>query len=249
MVLRIIQITDFHLFADEQGTLKGVNTLNSLSAVTQDCRRRRPAPDMVLVTGDVSHDGSAASYRRCRDMLAGLSAPVMFIPGNHDDVDIMQQQLPGGKISAERCLQHRGWNIILLDTVMHGEEGGFLAVDELAFLDEMLQNWPNCPSLIALHHPPVPVGSRWLDAIGLANGEEFFDVLDRHAQVRAVIFGHIHQVFDRQKKGMRLMGTPSTCIQFRPYQDDFALDHQKPGYRYLKLHANGEIETEITRTA
>jgi len=95
----------------------------------------------------------------------------------------------------------------------------------------------------------VAVGSRWLDAIGLVNVEEFFDVLGRHAQVQGVIFGHIHQVFEMQRKGVHLMGTPSTCIQFMPNEDDFALDHQKPGYRHLTLRANGEIETDVARIA
>ncbi|MDQ6959071.1 MAG: 3',5'-cyclic-AMP phosphodiesterase [Mariprofundaceae bacterium] len=248
-MLHIIQITDFHLFADPQETLKGVNTLNSLSAVVRDCRRRYPAPDLVLVTGDVSHDGSAASYQQCGGILADLAAPVMFLPGNHDVVSVMQQEFPSGRISNERCQQLNGWNIIMLNTAMHGEEGGFLVVDELAFLDEMLQNWPNYPALVALHHPPVVVGSRWLDAIGLVNVEEFFDVLDRHPQVRGVIFGHIHQVFEMQRKGVHLMGTPSTCIQFMPNEGDFAQDHQKPGYRHLTLHVNGEIETGVARIA
>jgi len=248
-MLHLIQITDFHLFADPQGTLKSVNTLNSLNTVVQDCRRRYPAPDLVLVTGDASHDGSAASYQQCRSILAGLSAPVMFIPGNHDDAAAMQWQLPGGNISNERHLQIRGWNVILLDTVMHGEEGGFLVVDELALLDEMLQNWPGSPSLIALHHPPVAVGSRWIDAMGLTNAEEFFDVLDRYPQVRGVIFGHVHQAFEGKHGPVRLFASPSTCIQFKPGCDAFALDDVGPGYRFLQLHPDGQIETEIIRTA
>ncbi|MDQ6960312.1 MAG: 3',5'-cyclic-AMP phosphodiesterase [Mariprofundaceae bacterium] len=248
-MLRIIQITDSHLFADPQGMLKGVNTLNSLSAVVRDCRRRYPAPDLVLVTGDASHDGSAASYQQCRGILAGLAAPVMFLPGNHDDVPVMRQEFPNGRISHERCRQIKGWNIMVLNTAMHGEEGGFLAVDELVFLDEMLQNWPDCPTLIALHHPPVAVSSRWLDAIGLANAEEFFDVLDRYSQVQGIIFGHIHQAFGMQRKGVHLIGAPSTCIQFMPNEDNFALDHQKPGYRHLTLYANGQIETNVIRIA
>jgi len=248
-MLNIIQITDCHLFADPQGTLKGVNTLNSLNAVVRDCRRRYPAPDLVLVTGDVSHDGAATSYQQCRGILADMAVPVMFLPGNHDVVSAMQQYLPNGNISNERCRQVKGWNIMMLNTAMRGEEGGFLAVDELAFLDEMLQSWPDYPALVGLHHPPVTVGSRWLDAIGLVNVEEFFDVLDRHAQVQGVIFGHIHQVFEMQRKGVHLMGTPSTCIQFMPNEDDFALDHQKPGYRHLTLRVNGEIETDVARIA
>jgi len=248
-MLHVIQITDFHLFADPQGELKGVNTLHSLNAVVRDCRRRYPAPDLVVVTGDVSHDGSAASYQHCRGILADLAAPVMFLPGNHDGVSVMQQKFLNGRISNERCWQLKGWNIMVLNTAMAGEEGGFLAVDELAFLDEMLQNWPEYPALVALHHPPVTVGSRWLDTIALVNTEEFFDVLDRHAQVRAVMFGHIHQAFEMQRKGVHLMGTPSTCIQFMPNEDTFALDDQQPGYRRLVLHAAGRIETDVIRIA
>jgi len=244
-LLSLVQITDSHLFADPHGRLKGVSTLDSLQALIQHCQLRHPDPDLVLATGDLSHDGSAASYRHFASALDCLSAPVLWIPGNHDDVSIMQRQLSGDNFSAERCRQAQGWNIIMLDTAVSGEEWGFLSVEELAFLDEMLANWPEYPALIGLHHPPVAVGSSWLDNIGLSNADEFFDVLDRHRQVRTAVFGHVHQAFETRYRGIHLLASPSSCIQFKPNEDAFMLDDAPAGYRWLRLHESGRIETGV----
>jgi Icc protein len=43
------------------------------------------------------------------------------------------------------------------------------------------------------------------------------------------------------------MGTPSTCFQFKPESTEFGLDTSAPGYRSLKLYADGRIESDITR--
>jgi Icc protein len=91
------------------------------------------------------------------------------------------------------------------------------------------------------------MGSRWLDTMAVDNAGEFLAVIDRHPQVRGILWGHVHQTFDRQRNGVRLMATPSTCIQFLPGSDDFALDTAAPGYRWLSLHPDGRIETGVER--
>jgi Icc protein len=87
--------------------------------------------------------------------------------------------------------------------------------------------------------------SRWLDQVGLENADEFFAVLDRHRNVRAVLWGHVHQVHDTERNGVKLFSTPSTCAQFLPLSNSFAIDHRPPGYRWLDLNADGTITTEV----
>jgi len=99
--------------------------------------------------------------------------------------------------------------------------------------------------LICLHHHPVLMKSRWLDTVGLANAGDFLEVLRRHPQVRAVLFGHVHQALDEVRDGLRVIATPSTCSQFKPKSDDFAVDDSPPAWRTLQLHADGSIDTTL----
>ncbi|MBV8342181.1 MAG: hypothetical protein JO173_07350 [Gammaproteobacteria bacterium] len=87
--------------------------------------------------------------------------------------------------------------------------------------------------------------SRWLDRVGLTNAAEFLQAVDRHSNVRAIVWGHVHQSYDALRKGVRLLATPSTCAQFLPRADDFAIDRRPPGYRTLELRADGSLLTEV----
>jgi Icc protein len=71
--------------------------------------------------------------------------------------------------------------------------------------------------------------------------------LDRYHHVKAVLWGHIHQEFNAERNGVRLMASPSTCVQFMPEAGEYRRDGRAAGYRYLKLHASGEIETYTLR--
>jgi Icc protein len=79
----------------------------------------------------------------------------------------------------------------------------------------------------------------------LQNAEEFFDVIDRNPNVRGIVWGHVHQSYDALRNGVRLLATPSTCAQFLPHAEQFALDRQPPGYRTLELKADGSILTDL----
>ena len=76
------------------------------------------------------------------------------------------------------------------------------------------------------------------------NAEALFEVLDAHAQVRAIVWGHVHQCFDARRRGVRLLATPSTSAQFLPQADNFAVDARPPAYRRLTLHEDGTLDTE-----
>ena len=91
----------------------------------------------------------------------------------------------------------------------------------------------------------MPVGSKWLDSVGLRNGDEVLNRLRSLNRVRLATFGHIHQEYDAEHEGIRIVGTPSTCRQFKPGSEEFAVDDNSPAYRKFVLNADGSVKTEI----
>ena len=86
-----------------------------------------------------------------------------------------------------------------------------------------------------------------MEPIGIRNPEALFAVTDRHPQVQAMLWGHIHQEFDQLRNGVRLLASPSTCVQFAPGSEEFQVDQEAPGYRWLRLYADGRLETAVSR--
>jgi Icc protein len=137
----------------------------------------------------------------------------------------------------------------MLDSCVPGEAYGRLEAAELARLDAALTGAGERHVLIGLHHHPVPMGSRWIDSVGLKNPEALYALTDRYPNVRALVWGHVHQSYDSRRKGVRHLATPSTCMQFLPNTDHYAIDSTPPAYRRLTLRADGSIDTEVLRVA
>ena len=246
-MIRLVQISDTHLFADPDGRLLGQRTRRSCEAVFALLRATLLPVDAVLLTGDLVHDERPEGYLHLKRCMHGLGVPYYAIPGNHDLVALLAEYLDPAAVGPVRSVRLQDWHLVLLDSTIPGEDGGRLAASRLSGLDLALAAWPESPALVCLHHQPVPVGSPWMDAIGLEDGVAFFAVLDRHPQVRGVLWGHIHQAFDGRRGNVRLMGTPSTSVQFLPCSQDLTLDSAAPGLRWLELHPDGGLETGIAR--
>ena len=137
------------------------------------------------------------------------------------------------------------WLVTGIDSCLGGDAGGRVDDEELDRLAKILAETSADHVLICLHHPPLPVGSKWLDQVGLKNGDEFLRMIAQPGNVRAAIFGHVHQAFEAEHEAIKIIGTPSTCRQFAVASDDFALDDSPPAYRRLHLHTDGSIENEL----
>lgn len=246
--LLVAQISDLHLFADERQDLLGWNTWASWEAILEHLEMAQALPDLILLTGDLSQDETEGAYRRLAHRLTPLGIPTYWLPGNHDHVPTMQRTLNTPPIYADKVIERGGWKFLLLSTNVPGQVYGALSGDSLKWLDSSLTQTPvHQPVVIALHHPPFLVGSPWLDKSGLQNTSALLDILDRHPQVRLVLFGHIHQEFEHQRRGVSYLSTPSTCIQFMPQSTNFALDDARPGFRMIQLYPDGRFETLIHR--
>lgn len=248
--IHLVQITDTHLYGKPTGTLLKMNTHDSLALVIELVQEKEDRIDYVLATGDIAQDASPEAYEHFINAMSAIDAPFSWIPGNHDKPGVMQEIGAAGGYN-EKIVAINNWLIIFLDSSVKNQVHGKLANKELKFLAEALDEAENnvvvdhC--LVCLHHNPVKGNSGWMKDIGLHNGKEFFATVKKSKKLRAVVYGHVHQDLDFEYSGIRCLCTPSTCIQFKPEVTNFALDDVNPGYRTFRLHANGEIETQVFR--
>ncbi len=200
--------------------------------------------DAILVTGDLVQD-DAGGYEHFRRMFARFGKPVLCVPGNHDFVPQMRAALAGRPSSSTAPPTSAPGASCCSTASCANQAGGHISVEKLTKLDEELGRARQRHAMVCLHHHPVAMHSRWLDKVGLANANEFWSVIDSHPQVKAVVWGHVHQHFEGSRRGVRLLATPSTCAQFQPRSDQFVIDNQPPAYRLLTLHSNGAIDTGV----
>lgn len=252
--VRVVQLTDPHLFAEHDGRLLGVPTTASfqavLSAVKIAADNRHFPFDFLLATGDLVQDHNPQAYHRFAEMVRPLAKPLFWLEGNHDTQPKMGETLSHyAQIQPHKqILVGNHWQILLLDSHIEGVPKGALSAQTLDWLASKLSVFSDRFTLIALHHNILPTGSAWLDQHSLANPEALAAVLAPfRSQIKGILHGHIHQAVDSEWQGFRILATPSTCIQFKPNCDEFTLDTQPPGWRELTLHPNGQLETTVKR--
>lgn len=248
--VKVLQLTDCHLLERPGQTLMGVDTELSLRKTLEHLRGHRDwPPDLILLTGDLVQDPLVFSYQRLLALLEPLEVPWVCLAGNHDDPAMMKDVLCAEGPHCVRRILTTQWQILCLNSHRPHSHQGHLADPELAFLQDALSSDRERHALIALHHPPLSIGSTWMDTMQVDNGKEFLEIVSGFQQVAGIVFGHIHQVFSSRHGSIKLWSTPSTCFQFKPASDEFALDVRPPGWRWLTLHHNGHIVTRVERLA
>lgn len=247
-VVRVVQLTDTHLCKTRGGTLLGMDTDHSLQAVIDLVKTERANAHLLLGTGDLADGGARPAYDRLQVYFDQLTPDNYWLPGNHDSREAMAAAASRPNRLCREIRISR-WQLLLLDSQVPGQVGGTLGENELVWLERALQTAQEhaLHTLVCLHHQPVAVGCSWLDEQKVSDADAFFAVLDRYPGVRAVLWGHVHQEIDRQRNGVRLLASPSTCVQFAPGSENFKVDDQPPGYRWLELHGDGRIETAVSR--
>jgi len=238
LMIRILQISDSHIFSDK-------NNLENFKAVISEVIKdiKKIKPELLVFTGDLSHDQSELSYQYVAEQLAKLACPVAIIPGNHDDPELMTKVLN----NQQREFIFDNWHIILLNSYYAGHESGLLNNAELTFLDHGLQKHPEKQTLIFLHHHVVPTGSAWLDPMGIENHNEMLTILNKYQNVKIVASGHGHQEVSAEYNKIKFFITPATSVQFKKNSKELTIDTLKPGFRWFNLYANSKYETGVIR--
>ena len=243
-MFKIIQLTDCHLLADRRLQLQGCDTYARLEKVLRHARQHHPDVRLLLLTGDLSEDGSDGSYLQLQRLIGTVNVPAAALPGNHDEPSRMRTLLDPKVIACPRHLELDDWQVLLLDSTVPGKTEGLLSATELEWLRRRLAERSE-PALIALHHPPTPVGSPWMDRVGLKNPGELLAILTAAPHVKAVVSGHAHQVSFAAYDGFACYGTPSTWRQYKPGALSHAADILPPAYRVLDLFPGGRLTTHV----
>ncbi len=244
-MLKLVQVSDCHVSAETGATYRGVDPRATLAAVVDAVIDW--GPDLVLVTGDLSEDGSESSYAWLADELARIPAPRVATPGNHDEPEPMLRHFPASAVDTPLAFED-DWQLIAVGSAKPGEIPGRFTPDQLAALDSLLAS-DGRPALVALHHQPWPVGSPWIDRYPLLEPEGFHELLARHSRVKLVLWGHVHQDVVLRQGGLTGLGCPSTVSNSLPGQERFTPDPAGPACRWLELERSGEFRTGLLRPA
>ena len=249
----IAQLSDTHFCAEGTRLYGRIDTNAGLARAIETVNRLRPRPDLVLVTGDLAESGQAAQYAMLRILLARLEMPVFVLPGNHDSRERLRAAfadhayLPAEGTFLHYALELGPLSLIALDTQLPGEDGGALCAERLAWLDSALHLKRERQTLIAMHHPPAPIGVDWLDRSNCANAEAFAAVVSRHPQVERILCGHVHRAAQIRFAGTMVATAPSTAYQVAlelGHDGEAHLIHEPPAFLLHRWH-RGALTTHV----
>lgn len=246
----IAQLSDPHVVAPGTLLYGSIDTGTLFAAAIRRIAGLAPAPDLVVVSGDLVNEGSPQEYARVRALLGPLRMPWQVMAGNHDDREQLEAAFPGqgfgngGLCCAKRTMGDL--SLLFLDTTIPGEEGGEIAEAQLAWLDEACD--PLRATLLFLHHPPFATGIAGLDAIACRGADRLAEWLAVHREVRALACGHVHRPMFTSFAGRPCVTAPSIAHQIvcdlsgRP--DALAWCREPPGF-LLHRWQDGELVSHV----
>jgi Icc protein len=207
-------------------------------------RQQHPQIDMIVHTGDLAQNPTTVTYDRYLKHMQSIGIPFFR------RLAIMMMYLTSlfmEQIHQPTVVEIGDWCIILLNSAQPTRIDGKIAEAGLEQLTELLKKHHDRHIMIACHHHPFAMESAWIDQHKLKNSSDLLETIRPFSNIKAIICGHVHQDSINTWQDIQFLSTPSTCIQFKPKSDKFALDEEHPGYRFIKLKANGEIETQVYR--
>jgi Icc protein len=185
MQFLLAQISDLHITAPPDLLGGFLDTGPFLTAAVQHLNALVPAPDLVLMSGDLVNNGHPDEYARLAALIAPLRPQFVLLAGNHDDPPSLRAAFPGQPWEAGtpmlRGVVDGALRVVLLDSVVPDQPGGRVGDEQLAWLDRVLTAAPRQPTVVAVHHPPFATGIEHMDEMGLADGPATCTGRSRHA--------------------------------------------------------------------
>jgi Icc protein len=230
--LKVIQLSDTHLFANDESEMKGTKSnIKFKTVVEQIYAEELSDTDLIFLTGDLSQDETEQSYQKLVDTLAPFQIPIYWIPGNHDHIPRMKSVFKkANNFSRIYELTKNGWKFIFLNTKLDGSVEGYLANSELKMLQERIEaTKENTKIAIVMHHHPIEVNTPLIDQYILKNRAEFWELVSG-TQVELVICGHVHGDYKIKYNNITVESAPATCLQWQKGTKNF-ITEPEIGYK------------------
>ncbi len=216
-------MSDPHLLA-ERRLYEAIDTTENLRHAMAKLARLEMPPHVIVFTGDLADRAEPKAYARLREVVepavAELGAEVVWVMGNHDERVPYARELYGEEVT-EGTTQDRvhlvdGLRVVALDTSVPGYHHGELSSDQLVWLGDVLAEPAEHGTLVALHHPPIPVPmTRAAEVIELHDQHLLAEVVSG-TDVRGVIGGHFHFSSYSTFAGVPVSVASATCYLADP---------------------------------
>jgi Icc protein len=212
----IAHMSDPHL--RPRGTLyQGLVDSNAMfEAALRQLDEMVPAPDLVLLSGDLVDEGGAADYAVAAEMLGRIRQKLLVIPGNHDEREAFRACLGHHPHMARSGPLHAvmgdagAVRVLALDITVPGRHHGEMDDDACHWLEERLAEEPGRPTVIMMHQPPFDSGIGCIDAYHCRRGDRLAAIVSRYAAVERILCGHVHRFMQSRFGGTMLVTAPST---------------------------------------
>jgi 3',5'-cyclic AMP phosphodiesterase CpdA len=245
--VKFIHFTDPHLSVGSP-ELYGLEPASRLKACVAHMAAHHGDAAFAVLTGDLTHDGSVASYQEVRALLAPLPLPVHPLIGNHDDRASFRQafrEVPADQAGfVQYIVRHGGRRFIVLDSVEAGSHGGVLDAERLAWLKQALAEDPATPCYLFLHHPPMAVGMPSSDTMAIED-PGFEAILAEAGNVRHIFFGHLHRPVSGVWRGIPFSGIPGlshqVALDLAETDGRVRGSHEPPSYSVVLLRRDDVI--------
>lgn len=214
----IAQVSDIHVRPRGMLYQNLVDSNAMFTRAVETLNRLDPKPHLVLITGDLTDEGSPEEYEMLRELLAPLAHPYAVMPGNHDD-----RVRLGEAFGDQPWLPLEGElnfgidvgpvRVLALDTTVPGLHHGELSPTTLTWLERELIANARRRVVIAMHHPPFSSGIPYLDLYGMREIGPFSDLLSRYSNIDRIIAGHVHRSMQTRLGAVPVLTCPSTTTQ------------------------------------
>jgi len=236
--IKFVQITDLHLLGNPKARLHNIPITEVHLKIIDKIKNIESEIEFILITGDISENGSEESYFNAREIFSGLSKPIYWIAGNHDNMDAIHLFNNRRNIKSKKSFSTNAIHFILLNSVAPSPDGGnrsrgVLSNVELTFLKNEIEQNPTKQIVIALHHPPIKSGT-WKDDRMLQNANDFFEVINQFDNQKLVLYGHQHQENETIIGNTKFYSPPAASFQFDK-NIKWAFENSPSGYGIITI--------------
>jgi Icc protein len=223
--LLIAQISDTHILPKESDQPAASLRADCLQRCVADINQQRP--DAVIFTGDTTQHGSPEEYALLRELLAPLDAPLYLVPGNRDKREELRAAfddhpyLPRSGNFLHYVVEEHSVRLVAIDSTSPGERKGRFCERRQAWLDGVLGEQPDRPTLLFIHHPPFDVGDHYVGGYRRPEeGAALAGIVSGHPQVAALLCGHVHWPVETRWAGTEARIMPSVAVDVRKGVDE-----------------------------